>query len=103
MECLANYQQMVDPTMVWGTIKSDGAVRMDVSFTWKRMADPCSLSDSGRIGSRWARKLPYYHLKKLPGRRQSEQVITAAGIADAERAQLSFNLKSIFFDGERLY
>ncbi len=54
MECLANYQQMVDPTMVWGTIKSNDAVRMDVSFTWKkgRMADPCSLSDSGRIGSR---------------------------------------------------
>ena len=36
MECLANYQQMVDPTMVWGTIKSDDAVRMDVSFTWKK-------------------------------------------------------------------
>ena len=36
MECLANYQQMVDPTMVWGTIKSNDAVRMDVSFTWKK-------------------------------------------------------------------
>lgn len=30
MECLANYQQMVDPTMVWGTIKSNDAVR------WRR-------------------------------------------------------------------
>lgn len=30
MERLANYQQMVDPTMVWGAIKSNDAVRMDV-------------------------------------------------------------------------
>ena len=36
MERLANYQQMVDPTMVWGAIKSNDAVRMDVSFTWKK-------------------------------------------------------------------
>ena len=36
MERLANYQQMVDPTMVWGLIKSNDAVRMDVSFTWKK-------------------------------------------------------------------
>ena len=36
MECLANYQQMVDPTMVWGTIKSNDVARMDVSFTWKK-------------------------------------------------------------------
>ena len=36
MERLANYQQMVDPTMVWGSIKSNDAVRMDVSFTWKK-------------------------------------------------------------------
>lgn len=36
MERLVNYQQMVDPTMVWESIKSKDAVRMDVSFSWKR-------------------------------------------------------------------
>ena len=35
MERLVNYQQMVDPTMVWESIKSKDAVRMDVSFSWK--------------------------------------------------------------------
>lgn len=52
MERLANYQQMVDPTMVWGqskvTMRSEWMYR---SLGKGRMADPCSLSDSGRIGS----------------------------------------------------
>lgn len=65
MECLANYQQMVDPTMVWGTIKSDDAVRMDVSFTWKKeeWLIPAVFPIPGGLAVDVARKLPYYHLK----------------------------------------
>lgn len=65
MECLANYQQMVDPTMVWGTIKSNDAVRMDVSFTWKKeeWLIPAVFPIPGGLAVDVARKLPYYHLK----------------------------------------
>ena len=65
MECLANYQQMVDPTMVWGTIKSNDAARMDVSFTWKKeeWLIPAVFPIPGGLAVDVARKLPYYHLK----------------------------------------
>ena len=65
MERLANYQQMVDPTMVWGAIKSNDAVRMDVSFTWKKeeWLIPAVFPIPGGLVVDVARKLPYYHLK----------------------------------------
>ena len=65
MERLANYQQMVDPTMVWGLIKSNDAVRMDVSFTWKKeeWLIPAVFPIPGGLAVDVARKLPYYHLK----------------------------------------
>lgn len=65
MERLANYQQMVDPTMVWGSIKSNDAVRMDVSFTWKKeeWLIPAVFPIPGGLVVDVARKLPYYHLK----------------------------------------
>lgn len=65
MERLANYQQMVDPTMVWGLIKSNDAVRMDVSFTWKKeeWLIPAVFPIPGGLVVDVARKLPYYHLK----------------------------------------
>ena len=65
MERLANYQQMVDPTMVWGSIKSNDAVRMDVSFTWKKeeWLIPAVFPLPGGLVVDVARKLPYYHLK----------------------------------------
>lgn len=65
MERLANYQQMVDPTMVWGSIKSNDAVRMDVSFTWKKeeWLIPAVFPIPGGLAVDVARKLPYYHLK----------------------------------------
>ena len=65
MECLAKYQQMVDPTMVWGTIKSNDAARMDVSFTWKKeeWLIPAVFPIPGGLAVDVARKLPYYHLK----------------------------------------
>lgn len=65
MERLANDQQMVDPTMVWGSIKSNDAVRMDVSFTWKKeeWLIPAVFPIPGGLVVDVARKLPYYHLK----------------------------------------
>lgn len=65
MECLANYQQMVDPTMVWGLIKSNDAVRMDVSFTWKKeeWLIPAVFPIPGGLVVDVVRKLPFYHLK----------------------------------------
>lgn len=65
MERLANYQQMVDPTMVWCSIKSNDAVRMDVSFTWKKeeWLIPAVFPIPGGLAVDVARKLPYYHLK----------------------------------------
>ena len=68
MERLANYQQMVDPTMVWGLIKSNDAVRMDVSFTWKKeeWLIPAVFPIPGGLAVDVARKLPYYHLKNRP-------------------------------------
>lgn len=65
MERLANYQKMVDPTMVWGLIKSNDAVRMDVSFTWKKeeWLIPAVFPIPGGLAVDVARKLPYYHLK----------------------------------------
>lgn len=65
MERLANYQQMVDPTMVWGLIKSNDAVRMDVSFTWNKeeWLIPAVFPIPGGLAVDVARKLPYYHLK----------------------------------------
>ncbi len=65
MERLANHQQMVDPTMVWGLIKSNDAVRMDVSFTWKKeeWLIPAVFPIPGGLAVDVARKLPYYHLK----------------------------------------
>lgn len=65
MERLANYQQMVDPTMVWGLIKSNDAVRMDVSFTWKKeeWLIPAVFPIPGGLVVDVVRKLPFYHLK----------------------------------------
>lgn len=65
MERLANYQQMVDPTMVWGLIKSNDAVRMDVSFTWKKeeWLIPAVFPIPGGLAVDVVRKLPFYHLK----------------------------------------
>lgn len=65
MERLANYQQMVDPTMVWGSIKSNDAVRMDVSFTWKKeeWLIPAVFPIPGGLVVDVVRKLPFYHLK----------------------------------------
>lgn len=65
MERLANHQQMVDPTMVWGLIKSNDAVRMNVSFTWKKeeWLIPAVFPIPGGLAVDVARKLPYYHLK----------------------------------------
>lgn len=65
MERLANYQQMVDPTMVWGLIKSNDAVRMDVSFTWKKeeWPIPAVFPIPGGLVVDVVRKLPFYHLK----------------------------------------
>ena len=65
MERLANYQQMVDPTMVWGSIKSNDAVRMDVSFTWKKeeWLIPAVFPIPGGLAVDVVRKLPFYHLK----------------------------------------
>jgi hypothetical protein len=65
MERLANYQQMVDPTMVWCSIKSNDAVRMDVSFTWKKeeWLIPAVFPIPGGLVVDVVRKLPFYHLK----------------------------------------
>lgn len=65
MERLANYQQMVDPTMVWGLIKSNDVVRMDVSFTWKKeeWLIPAVFPIPGGLVVDVVRKLPFYHLK----------------------------------------
>lgn len=67
MERLVNYQQMVDPTMVWESIKSKDAVRMDVSFSWKKeeWLIPAVFPFPGGLVVDVARKLPYYHLKNL--------------------------------------
>lgn len=67
MERLVNYQQMVDPTMVWESIKSNDAVRMDVSFSWKKeeWLIPAVFPFPGGLVVDVARKLPYYHLKTL--------------------------------------
>ena len=109
MECLANYQQMVDPTMVWGSIKSNDAVRMDVSFTWKKeeWLIPAVFPIPGGLVVDVARKLPYYHLKNrltIYEKRQECRVSFAAGTADDGSVRpLSFSSYGASFDRKRLY
>ena len=65
MERLANYQQMVVPILVWGSLKSNDAVRMDVSFTWKKVEwlIPAVFPIPSGLVVDVVRKLPFYHLK----------------------------------------
>lgn len=108
MERLANYQQMVDPTMVWGAIKSNDAVRMDVSFTWKKeeWLIPAVFPIPGGLVVDVARKLPYYHLKNrltIYEKHRNAGFHSPRTADDGSIRSLSFSSYGTSFDRKRLY
>lgn len=65
MEHFTNYQQMIAPAMVWESIERNDAVKMAVSFSWKKeeWLIPAVYPFPGGLVVDVVRKLPFYHLK----------------------------------------